>query len=260
MNSSGDSGLAFVLDDVNKVYPEKVALAPLSLTIARGERIALVGPSGAGKTTLLHLLGGITQPNQGRIWIHGQPLASFNPGRKLSSLVGIIHQQFDLVPSLAVVHNVLAGRLGQWGFARSLVSLISPRERTRAIEALEKVGIADKVNERTIRLSGGEQQRVAVARLLVQDPRIILADEPVASLDPARAQDLLSLLCDITTQRGETIVASLHVVDLVRRYFSRVIGLRNGELQFDIPSCELTEEILEQLYEIKAVVECADVH
>jgi phosphonate transport system ATP-binding protein len=260
MDSSGNPGLAFVLDAVTKVYPGTVALAPLSLTISRGERIALVGPSGAGKTTLLHLLGGVTHPDQGRIWIHGQPLNGLKPGRVLAGLVGIIHQQFDLVPSLAVVHNVLAGRLGQWSLARSLLSLISPRERNRALQALEKVGIADKAYERTSRLSGGEQQRVAVARLLVQDPRIILADEPVASLDPARAQDLLALLCDITTERGETLVASLHVVDLVRRCFSRVIGLRCGELQFDIPSCELTEEVLERLYEIEGAVECADIH
>ncbi|MEE9583387.1 MAG: ATP-binding cassette domain-containing protein [Dehalococcoidales bacterium] len=259
MDSIDNSGSAFVLDAVTKAYPETVALAPLSLTIARGERIALVGPSGAGKTTLLNLLGGVTQPDQGRIWIHGQPLAGFKPGRELASLVGIIHQQFDLVPSLAVVHNVLAGRLGRWSLARSLVSLVSPRERYRALQALESVGIADKVYERTSRLSGGEQQRVAVARLLVQDPRIILADEPVASLDPARAQDMLGLLSDITTERGETLVASLHVVDLVRRCFSRVIGLRSGELQFDIPAGELTEEILERLYEIKGVVACADV-
>lgn len=259
-DSSGNSGLAFVLDAVTKVYPGTVALAPLSLTIARGERVALVGPSGAGKTTLLHLLGGVTQPDQGCIWIHTQPLSNLRPGRELASLVGVIHQQFDLVPSLSVVHNVLAGRLGRWSLLHSLVSLISPRERYRALQALEKVGIADKAYEKTMRLSGGEQQRVAVARLLVQDPHIILADEPVASLDPARAQDILSLLCDITTERGETLVASLHVVQLVRRYFTRVIGLRNGELQFDIPACDLTEEILERLYKITGTVECAELH
>lgn len=255
MEASDSRCPAFVLDSVTKAYPRTVALAPLSLTIARGERVAFVGPSGAGKTTLLHLLGGVIQPSQGQIWVHGQPLSGLTAGRELAGLVGMIHQQFDLVPPLSVVHNVLAGRLGQWSLMRSLVSLISPRERHIALEALGKVGIAEKAYERTSRLSGGEQQRVAVARMLVQDPDIMLADEPVASVDPARAEDMLGLLVDIASERGKTLIATLHSVDLIRRHFSRAIGLRNGELQFDLPTGEVTEEMLERLYEIRGRVE-----
>ena len=243
----------FVLEDVAKVYHGMVALAPISLKIEAGERVAILGPSGGGKTTLLHLMGGVMQPSHGAITVDGMPLSSLNPGRELAGMVGVIHQQFDLVPHLSVVHNVLAGRLGQWSTPRSLLSLVSPRERHLALEALDKVGIAHKLYERTSRLSGGEQQRVAVARLLVQTPRAILADEPVASLDPARADALMYLLTDISEESGNTLVASLHSVDLARSYFPRAIGLRNGELQFDLPVKKVTDEMLRRLYDIEGL-------
>jgi phosphonate transport system ATP-binding protein len=253
MYDQGNSQPAFILDGVTKVYGQVVALAPLSLEIGRGERVAVIGPSGSGKTTLLHLLGGIVQRDLGQIWIHGRPLSHLRFGREMARQVGTIHQQFDLVPHLAVIHNVLAGRLGQWSLARSLASLVSPRERHLAISALERVGIPHKAYERASRLSGGEQQRVAVARLLVQDPSIILADEPVASLDPARAEDLLRLLCDVASDGGKTLVASLHIVAHVRSYFSRVIGLRNGEVQFDVPATKVTEGMLNTLYQLRGL-------
>ena len=243
----------FVLEGVAKAYPRAAGLAPISLEIEAEERVAILGPSGAGKTTLLHLMGGVIQPDRGSILIDGQPLSSLSPGRELASLVGVVHQQFDLVPHLSVVHNVLVGRLGSWSTLRSVVSLVSPRDRHLAVDALEKVGISDKIYERTSRLSGGEQQRVAMARLLVQTPRAILADEPVASLDPARAEDLMSLLTDIVRESGTTLVASLHSVQLARTYFYRAIGLRNGELQFDLPVAELTDEMLESLYDIRGL-------
>ena len=243
----------FVLQGVAKVYPKAVALAPFSLEIEEEERVAVLGPSGGGKTTLLHLMGGVIQQDQGSIFIGGRPLTSLSPGRELASLVGVMHQQFDLVPHLSVVHNVLAGRLGQWGTLRSLLSLVSPRERHLALEALGKLGIADKMYERTSRLSAGEQQRVAMARLLVQAPRAILADEPVASLDPARAEDLMRQLSDIVRESGKTLVASLHSVQIARTYFSRAIGLRDGELQFDLPVGDVTDQALERLYDIRGL-------
>ena len=253
MHSRDDLQPAFVLDGAMKAYPRVVALAPLSLVVGAGERVAVVGPSGSGKTTLLHILGGVVQPDGGRVWVHGQLLSGLAPGRELARLVGVIHQQYDLVPYLSVMNNVLAGRLGQWSLLRSLVSLVSPRDRHLALAALDRFGIAHKAYERSTRLSGGEQQRVAVARLLVQDPSVILADEPVASLDPARAEDLLRFLSDIASVRGKTLIASLHAVDLVRNYFSRVIGLRNGELQFDVPAGKVTEEMLGYLYDLKGI-------
>ena len=243
----------FTLDRVAKSYPGTQALVPLSLTIEAGERVAILGPSGSGKTTLLYLMAGLVQPDQGVIHIDGTPLSMLDPGRRLSSLVGVIHQQLDLVPHLAVVHNVLAGRLGQWSIWRSILSLLYPRERHLAAEALEKVGIAHKMHEKTSRLSGGEQQRVAMARLLLQSPSAILADEPVASLDPARADALMHLLTDIVAELGRTLVASVHSVHIARTYFTRAIGLRNGEFKFDLPVEQVTDELLQRLYDIEGL-------
>ena len=237
-------------EGICKSYPSVRALAPLSFKVARGEKVALVGPSGSGKTTLLYLLAGILQPDQGNLSVDGKPLSSVRPGRELSQLVGMVHQQYDLVPHLSVLHNVLAGRLGQWGLLRSMISLLWPHDRDLAEAALEQMGIADKVHERTSHLSGGEMQRVAIARLMVQSSQIILADEPVSSLDPARAEDLLGLLTGLAAADGKTLVASMHSPHLIRKYFSRVIALREGVLQFDIPASEMTDEVAELLYDL----------
>ena len=242
------NGALVAAKGVEKSYSGLQVLAPLDLTIHQGERVALAGPSGSGKTTLLYLLAGIVQPDQGNVAIDGRCLSELRPGKELSRLVSVMHQSYDLVPQLSVVHNVLAGRLGQWGLLHSLISLVWPRERHLAEAALSRLGIGDKLQERTSRLSGGEQQRVAIARLMVQSSRVILADEPVSSLDPARAEDMLRLLTGLVEETGKSLVASLHSPDLIRSYFSRVIGLRRGVLQFDIPTPELSDGILEQLY------------
>ena len=239
-----------VLDAVAKIYQGSAVLMPLSLEIRAGERVAVLGPSGSGKTTLLHLIGGVIQPDQGSVVLDGMHLADLGPGRELASLVGAMHQQLDLVPHLSVIHNVMAGRLGYWSLWRSLISLVSAREKHLAQNALERVGIPEKLYERTSRLSGGEQQRVAMARLLVQQPRVVLADEPVASLDPTRAEDLIQLLTNIVSESDKTLVASVHSIDLARKYFSRAIGLRNGEVQFDLPADRLNDEVLHHLYDL----------
>jgi len=226
------------------------ALAPLGLAVAPGEQVALAGPSGSGKTTLLYILAGLLSPDRGELFLDSQPVAQLQPGRELSEAAGLVQQQLDLVPQLPVVQNVLAGRLDQWGLLRSLASLFSARERDTALNALSRLGIADKIDERTSQLSGGEQQRVAIARLMVQAPKIVLADEPVSSLDPARAEEILKLLTGLADKTGGALVASLHAPDLIREHFSRVIGLRQGVLQFDIPARELTPPVLEALYDL----------
>jgi phosphonate transport system ATP-binding protein len=233
-----------------KRYGRLVALSDIDLTVLPGERVAVAGPSGSGKTTLLYLLAGLIQPDGGSLSLVGRDLAKIGPGRELSELVGIIHQQFNLVPHLPVVHNVLAGRLGQWGILRSIFSLVSSQDREMAGNALEQLGIHDKINERTSRLSGGEQQRVAIARLMLQNPRIVLADEPVSSLDPARANEILQILTGLAGDSGGTLVASLHAPELIRKYFTRVIGLREGVLQFDLPADQLNGQVLEALYDL----------
>ncbi len=235
-----------------KVYGKDLGLSPLSLDICAGERVALVGPSGSGKTTLLRLLSGllVSDGGAGAVKIDGKAPASLKAGRELASLVGMVSQRFDLVPHLPAVHNVLAGRLGYWSLARAAASLVWPLERREAREALAQVGLADKMNERPGQLSGGEQQRVAIARMLMQSPLVCLADEPVASLDPARAEEVMELLVGLTAAENRTLVASLHTAPLIRRYFTRVIGLRESRLRFDLPAEELTDGVLADLYEL----------
>jgi phosphonate transport system ATP-binding protein len=234
-----------------KNYERKIALSSLSFVVEKGELIALIGPSGAGKTTLLNLLATILQPDSGELFVDGKPITQYTDQKKRAKKIGIIRQQFDLVGQLAVIHNVLAGRLADWGFFKSLFSLFIPQEKQVAIKALERVGLPDKLYERTSNLSGGEQQRVALARLLMQKPEIILADEPVASLDPARADDILDMLTKIAKEEHQTVIASLHSVEYARKYFTRLIGLKNGELFFDLPAEQVTDEQLQELYQLK---------
>ena len=235
---------------VGKKYDSLTALEPTDLRIDSGERIALIGPSGSGKTTFINLLSGIIEPSFGTVLIGGDSLSELKKTKQISQLVGIIQQQFDLVSHLSVIHSVNAGRLGQWSFFKSLLSLISPIGKTEVIEALEAVGIEPKLFQRTSNLSGGEQQRVAVARVLIQDPEIVLADEPVASLDPSRAEDLVKLLVDMVTENDKTLVASLHKIELVKKHFTRVIGLRQGTIFFDVSVSELNEDMLSELYSL----------
>ena len=240
-------------EDASRRYGEAIVLAPLSLAVAPGERVAVIGPSGAGKTTLLRLMAGAVAPSTGTVALHGQNVAGLRPGRELAKLVGMIAQQFDLVPNLSVLHNVLAGRLGEWSFGRSLLSLMWPQEQRLAFDALERVGVTHLARQRAGHISGGEQQRVAIARVLVQHPSVVLADEPVASLDPARAREVLLLLTAVTEEQGETLIASLHSVDLARELFDRIVGLRNGVVQFDAPACNIHDDMLEDLYRIEGL-------
>lgn len=241
----------YEINEISKIYERKIALDSLSLSIKRGEMVALIGPSGAGKTTLLDILAAVLKPDGGSIFLDGIAIENYKQVKDLAEKLGIIRQQFDLVGSLPVIHNVLVGRLKDWGFFKSLTSLIFPRDKELAMEALERVGIKDKVYERTSILSGGEQQRVAMARLLLQNPEVILADEPVSSLDPARAEDILFTLTNIAREDGHTLIASLHSVEYARKYFSRIIALRAGKIYFDLPAEEVTDEDLRELYNLK---------
>jgi len=238
--------------NLTKHFERKIALSSLSFTIKQGELVALIGPSGAGKTTLLNCLIGLLPMTGGELFIDGRPLSAYKKGKVFAKKVGVIRQQFDLVGPLAVIHNVLAGKLSEWGSLKSLFSLLVPQEKELAIKALERVGLYDKTYEITSTLSGGEQQRVAMARLMVQKPEIILADEPVASLDPARADDILSMLTKIVTEENQTLITSLHSVEYARKYFTRIISMKNGEIFFDLPADQVTDNLLEELYQIKS--------
>lgn len=243
-------------------YGRLRALDGIDLRVEAGERVALVGPSGAGKSSLLGLAGGRLQPTRGRVELLGRDISRPGPRdlRRLQRRVGTIHQQLDLVGPLRAVHNVNAGHLGRWPVWKALVSLLSPRELETAFAALSRVGIPDKLWARTDQLSAGQQQRVAIARVLVQDPELILADEPTSSLDPERGDDILALLADLTGGSGgegsggsgKTLVASLHSVEQARRHFDRLVGLRAGRLVFDLPAAAVGERALADLYRLEA--------
>ena len=229
-----------------------VALDGIDLDIRPGERVALVGPSGAGKTTLLGVCNATIRPTSGTVRVLDLDLAQSNARdvRSVRRRIGTVHQQLHLVGPLRVIHNVNAGHLGTWTRGRALRSLVRPVQVAQATEALASLGMAGKIDERTDRLSGGEQQRVALARVLVQDPELILADEPVASLDPARAEEVMHLLCDVVAGRARTLVVSLHDFDLARRRCDRLIGLRAGRVVFDEAAAEVTDAMGASLYRI----------
>jgi phosphonate transport system ATP-binding protein len=240
------------LRGVGVTYPGRVALDGLDLSIGPGERVAVIGPSGAGKTTLIRLLNATAAASTGSVRVLGTELARASPRalRAVQRRIGTITQKFDLVGELRVVHNVNAGRLGTWSLWQSVTSLLRPRDVPTVRAALDRVGLADRLTQRTSTLSGGEQQRVAIARVLVQRPAVVLADEPVASLDPARGAEIIALLHEVTRDTGAMLVASLHDVDLARRGFDRVLGLRRGRLLFDTTPERLTTTMTDSLYDL----------
>ena len=210
--------------------------------------MAVLGTSGAGKSTLLSLLNGSLPATSGEVEVLGTSLAGLPPARlrAVQRRIGTISQRLDLVDQVRVLHNVNAGRLGRWSSARALAALAWPRADAAAIEALERVGLSWAVHERTERLSGGERQRVAIARLLLQEPELVAADEPVSSLDPTRAAGILELLC--AQALPVTLVVSLHQPELARRHCTRAIGLQGGRLVFDLPTSRLDDRVLDDLY------------
>ena len=241
----------YTLQGVSKLYPNGcVALQAIDLHLAAGERVAVIGPSGAGKTTLFRVLNGTLRPSSGTLTIGGVESARLY-GKRLRHLrcrIGTIYQQHNLVPRLRVMHNVLAGHLGRWSTLRSLISLLRPVELATAVAALQQVGLAEKIFQRTDQLSGGEQQRVAIARTLVQDPEVILADEPVASLDPVRSERVVRLLLDLATRGRKTLLVSLHSVHLALAYFLRIIVLQQGRLVYDGAPQALSSTALHELF------------
>ena len=257
---------AVVLRDVVVRYGRRTALDGVSLAVAAGERVGLVGPSGAGKSTLLGLLDGLVPATSGTVEVLGADLSRLRGAElvRLQARIGTVHQRLELVGPLQVVHNVSAGQLGRWSTARALWSLVRPQEVERARAALAAVGLVDRLRDRTDTLSGGQQQRVALARVLAQEPDLVLADEPVSALDPALSEEVVRLLATVTPSTastastastpstsgagGRTLVASLHDTDLARRWCDRLVGLREGRVLFDLPAARVGEEHLRRLY------------
>ncbi|MFG0675962.1 phosphonate ABC transporter ATP-binding protein [Delftia sp. WSY_7] len=227
-----------------------IALRGVTLAARQGEAIALIGPSGAGKTTLLSVIGTALAPSQGRRSVLGNevPASSAGAPRLLRARIGTVHQAPPIPPRQRVVTAVLAGRLGRWPAWKALASLLYPQDTAGAREALARVQLADKLFARCDQLSGGQLQRVGIARVLYQQAELILADEPVAALDPALALSTVQLLVHEAAARGATLVASLHAVDLALACFARIVGIRDGAIAFDLPAAEVTQEHLRALY------------
>ncbi|WP_120993642.1 phosphonate ABC transporter ATP-binding protein [Stutzerimonas urumqiensis] len=235
----------------------QAALTGLTLSLDAGECVAVIGPSGAGKTTLLRLLATALRPGSGSLEVLGMsPWTLGGAARqRLRALIGLIHQAPPLPARQRVVTAVLAGRLGQWSLPRSLLSLVYPLDAAGAEQALARLDIADKLYQRCEQLSGGQLQRVGIARVLYQRPELILADEPVSAMDPVLASHTLGILAQEARQQGATLLASLHAVDLALAHFDRVIGIRDGRILFDAPASRVDEQALTALYANRQLAE-----
>ncbi len=231
-------------------FGQRQILQDLDLEIPSGQAVALIGPSGVGKTSLLRVLTGAQALQAGSAELLGENPQTLK-GAKLRALllrVGHLYQNDALVPGLRAVHNVLVGRLGRWSLLRSIISLIWPRDVELARAAMARVGLEDRLAAPISNLSGGERQRVALARLLVQNPELILADEPVAALDPRLAREVIELLVGLAKEEGRSCLVSLHDWEIVGPYFDRVIALKDGRWFFDGPPGDFLPEALAELY------------
>jgi phosphonate transport system ATP-binding protein len=239
------------LKNLTKTYDNGTqALRGVSFDVEKGEFLVIIGLSGSGKSTLLRCLNRLIEPTSGQIIFHGSDVAQIQ-GRSVLHLrkkIGMIFQQFNLVPRYSVLLNVLTGRLGSIGFWRSLLGLFSSDDEKRALEYLKLVGIEDKAYLRADQLSGGQQQRVAIARALTQGPEVLLADEPVASLDPATCHVVMNYLKKVNQELGITVVCNLHFLSLVREYATRVIALKEGSIVFEGGPQDITEEWFKKIY------------
>jgi len=239
------------IKNLTKIYDGGVkALDNVSFDVPDGEFLAVIGLSGSGKSTLLRCINRLIEPTDGQILWNGEDVTKASPEemRRIRRKIGMVFQQFNLVYRSKVITNVLAGRLGYINPAWSLVNRFPKADVEKAIKQLERVGIADKANERADELSGGQQQRVGIARALMQDPEIILADEPVASLDPVLAHSIMKHLEDINDKDGVTVLCSLHFLDLVHRYADRVVALNDGKLVFEGLPSEIDDQKFKDIY------------
>ncbi|WP_026174320.1 phosphonate ABC transporter ATP-binding protein [Effusibacillus pohliae] len=236
---------------VSKVYPNgTVGLRDINLTIHRGEFVVIVGLSGAGKSTLLRSINRLHDITHGEIWIDGQSItaATGKQLRRMRRDIGMIFQNFNLVKRSSVIRNVLSGRVAYHSTLRTMLGLFPKEDVEIALRALERVNIREKAYVRADQLSGGQQQRVSIARALAQEPKIILADEPVASLDPLTTRQVMDDLKRINRELGITTVVNLHFVDLAREYATRIIGLRAGQVVFDGPVEAATDDVFAEIY------------
>ncbi|MBX3139208.1 MAG: phosphonate ABC transporter ATP-binding protein [Trueperaceae bacterium] len=239
------------VSNLGKVFPDGTqALSGVNVSVPDGDFIAVIGLSGAGKSTFLRCLNRLVDPSEGSITVGSKDVARLR-GRQLQHYrrtVGFIFQQFNLVQRLSVLDNVLSGRLGYHPTWRGLLALYTEGDRELAMSAIREVGLSGKEDARVDQLSGGQQQRVAIARAMAQEPQLILADEPMASLDPRLSDVILGILRDYNETKGVTVLVNIHVLDLAKRYAKRVLAFNKGKLVFDGPVSSLDDDLETRIY------------
>ena len=248
--ASGPDGL-LRLERLSKRYPTgDEALRAVDLAVPAGQVTALIGPSGAGKSTLIRCVNRLVEPTSGRVFLGSEEITRLGAAalRRARRRMAMIFQEFALVERLTVMENVLSGRLGYVGFWQSWLRRFPPADIDRAFRVLERVGLVEYVDKRADELSGGQRQRVGIARALVQEPQILLVDEPTASLDPKTSRQIMRLICELCDERGLAAIINIHDVGLAQMFARRVIGLRQGQIVYDGSPAGLTSEILTAIY------------
>ncbi len=239
------------LETLTKRYPTgDLALKGVDLEMPKGQVLALIGPSGAGKSTLIRCINRLVEPSNGKVWLDGVEVSSLG-GRALRRMrrqMGMIFQEYALVERLTVMENVLSGRLGYVGFWRSYFRRFPQSDIDEAFRLLARVGLEDMIDKRADELSGGQRQRVGIARALIQDPQLLLVDEPTASLDPKTSRQIMRLICELCDERGLPAIINIHDVLLAKMFAQRIVGLQLGEIVYDGGPQGLTDEVLAQIY------------
>lgn len=239
------------LNQLTKQYATgDLALKGVELEIPKGQVVALIGPSGAGKSTLIRCINRLVEPTSGTVELNGKELTRLGSGalRQARRRMGMIFQEYALVERLTVMENVLSGRLGYVGFWRSFLRRYPQIDVDEAFRLLERVGLDHMADKRADELSGGQRQRVGIARALIQDPELLLVDEPTASLDPKTSRQIMRLICELCAERDLAAIVNIHDVALAQMFVQRVVGLRLGEVVYDGPPNQLTPDTLTQIY------------
>jgi phosphonate transport system ATP-binding protein len=249
-------GAAVRVDHLQKVYPDGTqALRDVNFAVKPGEFVVIIGLSGSGKSTLMRCVNRLIEPTSGRIFIDDVDITALSQEemRRLRRHIGMIFQQFNLVKRSSVLTNVLSGRLGYLSPSWALLNYFPKDEVARATANLDRVGIPEKARTRADQLSGGQQQRVGIARALMQEPKLLLADEPVASLDPATSHSVLKYVEELNKKDGVTVLCALHFLSLARRYGSRILALKGGQIVFDGLPADIDERRFKEIYGEEAV-------
>lgn len=239
------------MEHIEKIYGNQVrALTDINLEVSSGEFVAIIGPSGSGKSTLLRTINQLVLPSSGRVYIDGEEItgAAGKQLRLQRRKVGMIFQHYNLVHRLSVMQNVLHGRLGYMSAMDGMLGNYTEADKRKAIDLLQEIDMGDRLYNRASDLSGGQKQRVGIARAIMQEPKLLLCDEPIASLDPNASKIIMDLIYQMTQRRNIACIVNLHQLDVAMRYATRIIGLAKGKLVFDGPPRQLNNEVIEKIY------------